>query len=733
MPLAIGTILEDRYRIDALLGSGGMGAVYRAWDQRLDRHVAIKENAMATPESARQFEREAKMLARLRHSNLPGVSDHFVAPNGAQYLVMDYVDGEDLGQMLQRLGPLDEARALAWIEQTCNALIYLHGQQPPIIHRDVKPGNIKITPEGQVFLVDFGIAKVGDAQAKTTMGALGVTPGFSPPEQYGQGGTDARSDVYALGATLYALLIGRSPPDSVQRAIQAAVLPPPRSLRPDVSPAVADALEAAMETNPSNRPQTVVAFQAILRGEAEPVAPSAHEAPTLLKGEGQPESAKAETPAFERRAVPPEPLLAPEPEAMETQAEPASAVEEAGPEPAIPTPHPSTPAIGGKAPSARGEPRVAAKPEPQPEPMRASAEKRGLLPENLPWQAAAGAVAVILIIVVIAFGSGGRGQEAIPEERHPKPTEAVAVAEAIGTPTVLPTAMPTVPPTRTPTSTPMAIVPPSRTPTSTSSPTVTATPTLASASTHLWLASPIGPESEGDRYPGTYFPYGSTGGGRYHLHHGVDYMNPAGTPVLAAAAGTVIVAGDDLQTIYGAKLDYYGNLVIQELDQRFQGQPVYLLYAHLSAVHVQVGQYLQSGDVLGLVGKTGVAIGNHLHLEVRLGSNEYDSTRNPVLWLQPESAQGVIAGLVAYSQGQPVPETPITFFRASEPDKWWRQIQTYASEGVNPDDQLGENFALGYVPAGDYLVRVSLGDKSYIEPVSVSAGQVGFVVITAEQ
>jgi hypothetical protein len=209
-------------------------------------------------------------------------------------------------------------------------------------------------------------------------------------------------------------------------------------------------------------------------------------------------------------------------------------------------------------------------------------------------------------------------------------------------------------------------------------------------------------------------------------------MNPAGTPVLAASAGTVIVAGNDLETIYGLKPDFYGNLVIQELDQRFQGRPVFLLYGHLSQVIAGVGQHLEPGDPLGLVGMSGVAIGNHLHLEVRLGANDYDSTRNPVLWLEPEAGQGVIAGLVTDAQGQRIPEIPITFFRASEPDKWWRQVQTYANEGVNADDQLGENFALGYVPAGEYLVKVKIGEWSFVAPVVVRAGDVAFVELMTE-
>jgi murein DD-endopeptidase MepM/ murein hydrolase activator NlpD len=209
----------------------------------------------------------------------------------------------------------------------------------------------------------------------------------------------------------------------------------------------------------------------------------------------------------------------------------------------------------------------------------------------------------------------------------------------------------------------------------------------------------------------------------------VDYVNKVGTPVLAAAAGAVVVAGDDLQTIYGKKPDFYGNLVVQELDQRLQGRPVYVLYGHLSQIHVQVGQHLQPGDVLGLERMTAEASAKHLHLEVRLDENSYDTSRNPVLWLKPEPGQGAIAGLVLDAQGQPAPETPVTFFRASAPNKWWRQIQTYANAEINPDDQLGENFAIGYVPAGEYLVKAQIGERSVVKPVTVRAGDIGFVLL----
>ncbi len=276
MILAIGTILENRYRIDQLMGYGGMGALYRAYDTHLQRVVAIKENTVAAlgiseeaiGASRRQFEREALVLARVHHVNLPHVSDHFVTPEGNQYLVMDYIEGEDLAQIVARTGPLPEARALAWINQVCDALEYLHSLQPPIIHRDIKPQNIKVTSTGQVFLVDFGIAKVGGTSGQTLAGAVGVTPGFSPPEQHAMSGTDVRSDIYALGATLYALLTGQVPPDSVSLQSGEARLTLPRLANETVSPTVQDALLTAMAARRTDRPQTVREFRRMLPTES---------------------------------------------------------------------------------------------------------------------------------------------------------------------------------------------------------------------------------------------------------------------------------------------------------------------------------------------------------------------------------------------------------------------------------------------------------------------------------
>ncbi|MBN1148024.1 MAG: protein kinase [Anaerolineales bacterium] len=264
MPLAPSELLKDRYRIVKLLGQGGFGAVYRAWDISLDRPCAVKENLDTSLQAQRQFEREAKILANLEHPNLPRVTDYFFIANQGQYLVMDFVEGDDLGQMLNRSGkPLPEAQVLPWMMQTCDALIYLHAQNPPVIHRDIKPTNIKITPDNTVKLVDFGIAKVYDPRLSTTMGARAVTPGFSPPEQYGLGKTDARADEYALGATLCSLLTGQEPPESIQRST-GPISDIPGLTNPAISTITRSVILKAMQIVPDRRFQSVREFKAAL-------------------------------------------------------------------------------------------------------------------------------------------------------------------------------------------------------------------------------------------------------------------------------------------------------------------------------------------------------------------------------------------------------------------------------------------------------------------------------------
>lgn len=253
-----GKIIYNRYRVVQQLGQGGFGAVYRVWDLHLKRPYALKENLDTSPEAQRQFFREATLLSNLNHPNLTRVTDHFDIPGQGQYLVMDFVEGEDLETKLER-GPLSEHEVLPWLEQICAALTYLHRQQPPIIHRDLKPANIRITHDSRAMLVDFGIAKTYDPQARTTMGARAVTPGYSPPEQYGHGTTDARSDLYALGATLYAALTGQEPPESVQLML-GTPLTPPRTLNSNISPVIEAAILKAMALRPEDRFQTAEAF-----------------------------------------------------------------------------------------------------------------------------------------------------------------------------------------------------------------------------------------------------------------------------------------------------------------------------------------------------------------------------------------------------------------------------------------------------------------------------------------
>ena len=230
-----------------------------------------------------------------------------------------------------------------------------------------------------------------------------------------------------------------------------------------------------------------------------------------------------------------------------------------------------------------------------------------------------------------------------------------------------------------------------------------------------------------------YYPYGTTASGRYFLHHGVDMGNPSGTPVLAVASGTIIVAGADQAEVYGLQPDFYGQLVVVQLDREFHGQPVFVLYGHLSQVTARVGQRVTTGDVLGEVGMTGVAIGPHLHFEVRVGANTYADTRNPELWLKPLSGHGTIAGQLLDAQGHPIPEAVINFHRAEEPDRRWRETWTYVSDEVNPDEEWGENFVMGDVPAGSYVLRTRVDGRLYIQEVAVEAGRTSLVSIEAQE
>ncbi|MCL4559987.1 MAG: serine/threonine-protein kinase [Chloroflexi bacterium] len=252
MDIAPGTLLYNRYRIVRQLGKGGMGAVYLADDTSLEHPVAVKINQRATNESTSQFLREAHLLASLRNPHLPRVIDYFVLDQN-QYLVMDYIPGDDLENRLRKEGAQPVDQVVHWAIQLGEALSYLHEQNPPVIHRDIKPANIKLESDGQVILVDFGIAKASDPSQSTATGAAGYTPGYAPPEQYGGARTGPYSDQYAFAATLYTLLSGQRPVDAVQRLLGQATLTPLQSLRPDIPQTIADAIQRGLAVRPDER------------------------------------------------------------------------------------------------------------------------------------------------------------------------------------------------------------------------------------------------------------------------------------------------------------------------------------------------------------------------------------------------------------------------------------------------------------------------------------------------
>lgn len=271
MPLEPGFVLKDRYIIQKPIGKGGMGSIYLATDNRLEgRQCAVKEvqPEEGLPEDLLQqgrdqFYREASVLAQLDHPTLPKVSDFFTEGN-RDYLVMDFVPGEDLKTLMDRARrrnqflPVNEV--LSWADQLADALGYLHRQDPPVIHRDIKPSNLKLTPQGRVKLVDFGLVKqmIPDEMTITVIQGRG-TALYTPLEQYGgdEGHTDARSDIYAFGATLYHLLTNTPPAEAKQRFLMPESLPKPHQINSDLSRMISDTVVWAMALHPDERPADI--------------------------------------------------------------------------------------------------------------------------------------------------------------------------------------------------------------------------------------------------------------------------------------------------------------------------------------------------------------------------------------------------------------------------------------------------------------------------------------------
>jgi murein DD-endopeptidase MepM/ murein hydrolase activator NlpD len=244
-------------------------------------------------------------------------------------------------------------------------------------------------------------------------------------------------------------------------------------------------------------------------------------------------------------------------------------------------------------------------------------------------------------------------------------------------------------------------------PTPTAGPTFTPPPPPNDGPDHLWFRRPV---NEGVTWTDKHYPYGSTRGGTLRPHHGVEFNVGYNTPIVAVAAGTVRVAGDDSTVAYGPHTNFYGNLVVIEHEYTAGGLPLFSLYAHLNEVLVSEGQQVATGAVIGLSGATGVADGPHVHLEVRVGANSYDNTRNPLLWLFPFPDRGVIAGRVVFASGEPAREAPVSIRRVDGPNPY-QGTTTYAGTSVNPDPHWQENFVIDDVTAGFYEVIVNTGDK----------------------
>ncbi|HEV2238027.1 MAG TPA: serine/threonine-protein kinase [Ktedonobacterales bacterium] len=308
-PLAPGTVVQGRYEVVTPVGQGGLGTVYRVVDVLFGRSnvYALKEQWEQSPSARKQFAREGAWLKALNHPNIPKVLEYFEWQTRL-YLVMNFVEGDNLERRLAANGsrPLPEGQVIAWVLPICDALHYLHTRRPPIIHRDVKPSNIVVTPAGHSVLVDLGIAKehAPGANATATFVRKAGTEGYAPPEQYASAGQAGPwSDVYGMGATLYQLLTTQIPPTAVERVALDAPLVAPHDLNPYVSQATSDAVIRALAIRPSDRFQTVPDLKRALMAGPMSTLPAAA---TIQPGTGRVSSVAAE-PRLRSAAAPGQP------------------------------------------------------------------------------------------------------------------------------------------------------------------------------------------------------------------------------------------------------------------------------------------------------------------------------------------------------------------------------------------------------------------------------------------
>jgi len=263
-------------------------------------------------------------------------------------------------------------------------------------------------------------------------------------------------------------------------------------------------------------------------------------------------------------------------------------------------------------------------------------------------------------------------------------------------------------------------------------PTATPTPPnlrFTSPDEHYWFWRPV---HEGQtNWTDKVYPYGGTRGGTLQPHHGVEFYVPEGTQILAVADGTVVFAGSDSKQVFGPQPNFYGNLVVIEHDTQLDGQPVYTLYGHLSEPQVVEGQHVLMQQQIALSGATGVAEGPHLHFEVRVGQNNYNSTRNPRLWLYPFPDRGVVVGRVVTSSGEVWHELVVSL-TSSDGANIGHTTTTYAAGNLNSDPLWNETYAFDDVGAGSYKAVVQIGENRFTKEIVVQPYQTTFVEIVID-
>lgn len=560
------TLVQGRYQIVEQIGRGGMGAVYKAVDIRLRATVALKQMLVEGEPLRKAFEREAQLLAGLRHPALPRVSDHFVDERG-QFLVMEYIPGQDLGELLeQRKRPFPAADVLRWADQLLDTLDYLHTRRPPVIHRDIKPQNMKLTERGEIILLDFGLAKGSAAQTRvTSTGSIfGYTPHYAPLEQIHGTGTDQRSDLYALAAALYHLLTNIVPVDALTRA--AAVLdddpdplPPAHYANPEVPPEVSAILYQAMAQSAKQRPLSAAAMRAALRqagqdvaaGAGKPTEPKRAANPRIYETAPLPRTVDEQVIRRPDPRPPAQPLLTapdlPRPGTAPIATRDAPEAEPASQQPArrrwlwAALVVPALLVVGALAVFATRGGGPAPQPTPTTELILAAAPvSPTTLPTSTPAptvdaqqaaalaQAAASATARAIADLVGTAGAQTAAAQSATQQASLAPTPTAAPTEA---PTAAPTSPPTTAPTRGPTKTPA--------PTLTAGPTATPQPSQ-------------GPPPSGARVLGL----GS--GAMFRATADLGSIAPEGTNG-SCIEGRVSDKGGSLFSSFGVSIDMRGN------------------------------------------------------------------------------------------------------------------------------------------------------------------------------